>query len=76
MNVLVLNFITNVSKENVKKHSGGQTGFSSDVRLMNRKKSSPPDDTATEESTPLRQFVAHVKLSLRPRIVSPEETVC
>lgn len=48
------------------------TSCSRDVRLMKRRKSSPPEDTATEESTPVRQAVAHVRLSLRPRIVSPE----
>ncbi len=48
-----------------------RTWCSSDVRLMKRRKSSPPEDTATEESTPVRQSVAHVRLSLRPRMVSP-----
>lgn len=48
------------------------TSCSSDVRLMKRRKSSPPEDTATEESTPVRRAVAHVRLSLRPRIVSPD----
>lgn len=48
------------------------TWCSRDVRLMKRKKSSPPEETATEESTPVRQSVADVRLSLRPRIVSPE----
>lgn len=47
------------------------TWCSKDVRLMKRRKSSPPEDTATEESTPVRQSVAHVRLSLRPRRVSP-----
>lgn len=49
------------------------TWCSRDVRLMKRRKSSPPEDTATDESTPVRQSVADVRLSLRPRIVSPEE---
>lgn len=49
-----------------------RTWCSSDVRLMKRRKSSPPEDTATEESTPVRQAVAHFRLSLRPWIVSPE----
>lgn len=49
------------------------TWCSSDVRLMKRRKSSPPEDTATEESSPVRQSVAHFRLSLRPRMVSPEE---
>lgn len=44
------------------------------MRLMKRRKSSPPEDTATEESTPFRQSVADVRLSLRPRMVSPEST--
>lgn len=48
------------------------TWCSNDVRLMKRRKSSPPEDTATEESTPVRQSVAPVRLSLKPRIVSPE----
>lgn len=48
------------------------TWFSRDVRLMKRRKSSPPEDTATEESTSVRQSLAHVRLSLRPRMVSPE----
>lgn len=48
------------------------TSCSNDVRLMKRRKSSPPEDTATEESTLVRQSVAHIRLSLRPRIVSPE----
>lgn len=57
---------------------GGQqteplTSCSRDVRLMKRRKSSPPEDTATEESTPVRQSVADIKFSLRPRIVSPGE---
>lgn len=57
---------------------GGQrteplTSCSRDVRLMKRRKSSPPEDTATEESTPVRQSVADVRFSLRPRIVSPGE---
>jgi len=38
---------------------------------MKRRKSSPPEDTATEESSPFRQSVAHVRFSLRPRRVSP-----
>lgn len=47
------------------------TWCSRDVRLMKRRNSSPPDDTATEESTPVRQSVADFRFSLRPRIVSP-----
>lgn len=38
---------------------------------MKRRKSSPPEDTATEESTPHRVFMALVKFALRPWIVSP-----
>ena len=36
----------------------GLTEYSREVRLMKRRKSSPPDDTATEESTPQRVFMA------------------
>jgi len=51
---------------------GGEvTWCSRDVRLMKRRKSSPPEDTATDESTAVRQSVAEVRLSLRPRMVSP-----
>ena len=38
---------------------------------MKRRKSSPPDDTATEESTPHRVSMALVRFALRPWIVSP-----
>lgn len=38
---------------------------------MKRRKSSPPEDTATEESTPHRVSMALVRLALRPWIVSP-----
>lgn len=49
----------------------GLTEYSKEVRLMKRRKSSPPEDTATEESTPHRVSMALVRLALRPWIVSP-----
>ena len=49
----------------------GLTEYSREVRLMKRRKSSPPDDTATEESTPHRVSMALVRFALRPWIVSP-----
>ena len=49
----------------------GLTEYSREVRLMKRRKSSPPDDTATEESTPHKVSMALVRFALRPWIVSP-----
>lgn len=60
-------------KREAEKESEGVrlTEYSRDVRLMKRRKSSPPDDTATEESTPHRVSMALVRFALRPWIVSP-----
>lgn len=58
-------------KQDVVDRAGPRTWCSRDVRLMKRRKSSPPDDTATEESTPVRHSVADFRFSLRPWIVSP-----
>lgn len=49
----------------------GLTEYSREVRLMKRRKSSPPEDTATEESTAQRVSMALVRWALRPWIVSP-----
>uniref|UniRef100_A0A0E9XMW2 Uncharacterized protein n=1 Tax=Anguilla anguilla TaxID=7936 RepID=A0A0E9XMW2_ANGAN len=48
-----------------------RSSCSRDVRLMKRRKSSPPEDTATEESTPVSRSMACVRFSLRPWMVSP-----
>ncbi len=40
---------------------------------MKRRKSSPPDDTATDESVSSSLCMAFVMFSRRPRIVSPRE---
>ncbi|KAM6052336.1 LOW QUALITY PROTEIN: general transcription factor IIH subunit 3 [Chlamydotis macqueenii] len=49
------------------------TEYSREVRLMKRRKSSPPEDTATEESTRDRVSMAARRLLLRPWMVSPGE---
>lgn len=49
----------------------GLTEYSREVRLMKRRKSFPPEDTATEESTPHRVSMAQVRFARRPWIVSP-----
>lgn len=52
----------------------GLTEYSREVRLMKRRKSSPPEDTATDESTPHRVSMALVRFALRPCSVSPAMT--
>lgn len=47
------------------------TEYSSEVRLMKRRNSSPPEETATEESTRDRVSMASSRLLLRPWMVSP-----
>lgn len=56
-------------------HSSGAalTEYSSEVRLMKRRKSSPPEDTATEESTRDKVSMASRRLFRRPWMVSPGE---
>ena len=49
------------------------TGCSSDVRLMKRRNSLPPDEKATEESASSRHPMVWVRFSLRPRMVSPTQ---
>lgn len=53
----------------------GITEYSREVRLMKRRKSSPPEDTATDESTPHRVSMALVRFALRPCSVSPAMTM-
>lgn len=47
------------------------TEYSREVRLMKRRKSSPPEETATEESTRDRVSMAASRLLLSPWMVSP-----
>lgn len=60
-----------VSAGKQRRGRAGLTEYSREVRLMKRRKSSPPEDTATEESTPHRVSMALVRFALRPWIVSP-----
>lgn len=53
----------------------GLTEYSREVRLIKRRKSSPPEDTATDESTPHRVSMALVRFALRPCSVSPAMTM-
>lgn len=64
-------FVAKERSREVAEGGQGLTEYSREVRLMKRRKSSPPEDTATEESTPHRVSMALVRFALRPWIVSP-----
>lgn len=63
----------NIKRSNYTDWNVERTGCSSEVRLMKRRKSSPPDDTATDESVSSSLRMAWVMFSRRPRMVSPTE---
>ena len=64
-------FVAKQRNREVTEGGQGLTEYSREVRVMKRRKSSPPEDTATEESTPHRVSMALVRFATRPWSVSP-----